>query len=175
MQRRKVILTHSAGSRNLMTPLATSVAFPLPSQLICFFNSAAFSLPSKKQTQFQPLTPTALVCSDTYLGRSLEALKMNRMFMFFGGLLLMCSLSGCCLMHGMGMGYGGGYPGAFGGGGGGCGSCGGGCGVAPGGYPSGALSNGVPSTAFAPGYPQAAFAPGYPQTAFAPIQALPTY
>lgn len=94
---------------------------------------------------------------------------MNRMFMFFGGLLLMCSFSGCCLMHGMGMGYGAGYPGAFGGGG--CGSCGGGCGVAPGGYPTGALNTGA--TAFAPGYPQTAFAPGYPQQmAFQP---LPTY
>lgn len=80
---------------------------------------------------------------------------MNRFVMFCAGLLLMCSMTGCCLMHGYGgygAGYGGGYPGA-----GGCGSCGGGCGVSPGGYPS----------AFAPGGMQQAFAPGMvPQTAF---------
>lgn len=97
---------------------------------------------------------------------------MNRLFTFFGGLLLMCSLSGCCLTHGMGMGYGAGYPGAFGGGGGGgCGSCGG-CGVAPGGFQAGAMGGGVPATAFAPQFQQQAFVPGYPQTAFQP---LPTY
>ena len=84
---------------------------------------------------------------------------MNRFVMFCTGLLLMCSMTGCCLMHGYGGGYGAGYPG-------GCGSCGGGCGVQGGGYPS----------AFAPG-PQTAFAPGagYPVTAMAPIDALPTY
>ena len=79
---------------------------------------------------------------------------MNRFVKFTAGLLLMCSMTGCCLMHGMcyGAGYGGGYPG---GGGGGCG----GCGVSPGGYPS----------AFAAGGPQQAFAPNMmmPQTAYA--------
>lgn len=87
---------------------------------------------------------------------------MNRFAMFFAGLLLMSSLSGCCLLHGYG-GYGAGYPG-FGGGCGSCGGCNTGCGVAPGGYPS----------AFAPGG-QTAFAPGlaYPQTAL--IDPLPTY
>jgi hypothetical protein len=82
--------------------------------------------------------------------------SMNRFVKFTAGLLLMCSMTGCCLMHGMGYGagYGGGYPG-----GGGCGSCGGGCGVSPGGYPS----------AFAAGGPQQAFAPNMmmPQTAYA--------
>jgi hypothetical protein len=101
---------------------------------------------------------------------------MNRFAMFFAGLLLMCSMSGCCLMHGYGGGYGAGYPGF--GGGGGCGSCGGcntGCGMAPGGY-QGAYAPGGP-TAFAPMGTQTAFAPGfgaqYPQTAL--IDPLPTY
>jgi hypothetical protein len=84
---------------------------------------------------------------------------MNRFVMFCTGLLLMCSMTGCCLMHGYGGGYGAGYPG-----GGGCGSCGSCGGVQGGGYPS----------AFTPG-PQTAFAPGYPATAYAPIDALPTY
>lgn len=91
---------------------------------------------------------------------------MNRFAMFFAGLMLMCTMSGCCLMHGYG--YGAGYPG-YGGGGncGSCGSCGGG---APGGFPSAMAPRGVGvgPTAFAPG-----FAPGYPQTAL--IDPLPTY
>jgi hypothetical protein len=65
---------------------------------------------------------------------------MNRFVKFTAGLLLMCSMTGCCLMHGMG--YGAGYGGG-----------------SPGGYPS----------AFAAGGPQQAFAPNMmmPQTAYA--------
>ncbi|MCH2202811.1 MAG: hypothetical protein MK102_12635 [Fuerstiella sp.] len=62
---------------------------------------------------------------------------MNRFLVFCIGLLLMCSMTGCCLLgHGCcGGGYGAGYPY-------GAGSCpGGACGAAGPGYP----------TAFAPG------------------------
>ena len=86
---------------------------------------------------------------------------MNRFAMFLAGLVLMCTMSGCCLMHGYG--YGAGYPGGYGGA---CGSCGS-CGTAPGGFPS-AMAPGTGPTAFAPG-----FASGYPQTAL--IDPLPTY
>ena len=94
---------------------------------------------------------------------------MNRFVMFSAGLLLMFSMSGCCLQHGYGGGcgggggyggYGAGYPSS-----GGCGSCGGGCGVSPGGYPS----------AFAPGMSQqTAFAPGvgYPAMAMDPLPTI---
>lgn len=89
---------------------------------------------------------------------------MNRVVMFCAGLLLMSSMTGCCLMGGCG-GCGTGYP-AYGGGGGGCGSCGTG-------YP-GAYAPGGP-TAFAPGG-QTAFNPGYPSMAYAPqLDPLPTY
>lgn len=91
---------------------------------------------------------------------------MNRLAMFFAGVVLMCTMSGCCLMHGLGGGYGAGYPGF----GGACGSCNtgcGSCGTAPGGFPS-AFAPGGPQTAFAPGA-----VPGYPQTAL--IDPLPTY
>jgi hypothetical protein len=89
---------------------------------------------------------------------------MNRLVTFCVGLVLMCSMTGCCLLHGCGGygGYGAGYP--YGGyGGGGCAT--GACGAAAPGYPS----------AFAP-TGQTAFAPGYPQTAFAaPIEGLSTF
>lgn len=76
---------------------------------------------------------------------------MNRFYMFCAGLLLMGSLSGCCLLHG------GGYGAGYGGYGGGCGPCqSGGCGVGAGGFPS----------AMAPGGFQSAAAPFGPQTAF---------
>ncbi|MCA9084026.1 MAG: hypothetical protein KDA81_08225 [Planctomycetaceae bacterium] len=86
---------------------------------------------------------------------------MNRLVMFCAGLLLMSSMTGCCLLHGYG--YGAGYPSYGGYGGGGCGSCGG-CGAAAPGYPS----------AMAPGG-QMAFAPGMYPTVAVPQEALPTY
>lgn len=89
---------------------------------------------------------------------------MNRVALFFASLLLICSMSGCCLLGGYG-GYGAGYPGFGGYGGGPCGSCGG-CNT---GY-NGAYAPGGP-TAFAPAG-ATAFAPGYPQVAMEP---LPTY
>ena len=81
---------------------------------------------------------------------------MKRFAILFSGLMLICSMTGCCL-HGGG-GYGAGYP--YGGGG-----CpGGACGASAGGYPS----------AMAPGgYQQSAFAPIAPQTAY--IQQVPTF
>ena len=97
---------------------------------------------------------------------------MSRFAMFCSGLFLACSMSGCCLMHGMG-----GYPGGYYGGGG----CGGGCNTgacgayAPGGYPSAGLYGaGAPATAFA-APPTTAYYP-YAQTAFAPqLDPLPTH
>lgn len=86
---------------------------------------------------------------------------MNRFVMFCAGLLLMCSMSGCCLLHGYGGGYGAGYP-SYGGG---CGSCGGGCGAAPGGF-QGAYAPGAPHTAF--GVPGA----GYPAMAMDPLPTI---
>lgn len=74
---------------------------------------------------------------------------MSRFASFCAGLLMVSSLSGCCLLgHGCGGGYapmGGGY------GGGGCSPCQtGACGaMAPGGYPSaGMYQPGVPQSAF---------------------------
>lgn len=87
---------------------------------------------------------------------------MSRLAMFCTGLFFISSLSGCCLMHGMGGGYpaGGGY---YGGQGGGCG-CNPSGAYAPGGYPSAAMYGAGPQTAFA--VPT--------QTAFAPLDPLPT-
>ncbi|MCA9062007.1 MAG: hypothetical protein KDA96_03080 [Planctomycetaceae bacterium] len=87
---------------------------------------------------------------------------MSRLVKLCAGLMLVTSLSGCCLFHGMGCG--GGYPGGYYGGGyyGGGGGCStGACGAyAPGGYPSAGLYNPqMPATAYAPGYPQMAIAP----------------
>ena len=91
---------------------------------------------------------------------------MKRFFQVLAGLMLMCSMSGCCLL-GHGAGYGAGYP--FGGGG--CGSCGGGCGVAPGGFPQAVAPRGF-QQAYTPGFaPTTAFAqPTYPIA----IQSIPT-
>jgi hypothetical protein len=71
---------------------------------------------------------------------------MSRIASVFAGLLMVSSLSGCCLL-GHGNPYGGGYYG--GGAGGGCGSCGNACGAMAPGYPSANLYNpAVPQTAF---------------------------
>ncbi len=77
---------------------------------------------------------------------------MNRFYTFCAGLLLIGSMSGCCLLHGGG--YGAGYPGFGGGACGGCGPCqSGGCGVGAGGYPSAMAPMGMgPQTAFGPAY-----------------------
>jgi len=74
---------------------------------------------------------------------------MSRFASFCAGLLMVSSLSGCCLL-GHGCGGGGGYA-PYGGGGGGCSPCqSGACGaMAPGSYPSAGL--------YSPGVPQAAF------------------
>ncbi|MEI6539843.1 MAG: hypothetical protein WCO86_10010 [Planctomycetota bacterium] len=92
---------------------------------------------------------------------------MSRLARLFASLLMVSSLSGCCLL-GHGCGGGGSYA-PCGGGGAGCGSCGS-CGAAAGGYPS----------AYAPGMQQTAFAQpqvgGYPVVAAAPQQdVLGTY
>lgn len=89
---------------------------------------------------------------------------MNRFVMFCSGLLLMCSMTGCCLFPGCGGGAcgpcGGGYGAAYPySGGGGC--PGGACGAAPG-YPS----------AFNSGFQQAAIAPG---TTTAYVEPNPTF
>ncbi len=88
---------------------------------------------------------------------------MKRIATFCAGLLLMGSMTGCCLL-GYGGGYGAGYPGGYGGGG----ACGGGCGRC-GAYPQAYGPTGA--TAFAPGG-QMAYAPGYPAVG---MDALPTY
>lgn len=78
---------------------------------------------------------------------------MNRIALFCTGLLLMCSLSGCCLLGGCGSSCGpcgpcgGGYGAAYPYSGGGC--PGGACGAAAPGYPT-ALNSGY-TTAYAPG------------------------
>ena len=93
---------------------------------------------------------------------------MSRFASFCAGLLMVSSLSGCCLL-GHGCGGGGGY--APYGGGGGCSPCqSGACGaMAPSSYPSAGLySPGVQSGAcgaMAPGYPSA-YSPGVPQSAY---------
>lgn len=90
---------------------------------------------------------------------------MSRFAMFCAGFFVMCSMSGCCLMHGMG----GGCCGAptssyYGGGSNGCG-CNPAGAYAPGGYPASAMYGAAPQTAFA--VPT--------QTAFAPLDPLPTH
>ena len=92
---------------------------------------------------------------------------MSRLARLFAGLLMVSSLSGCCLF---GHGYGSGAYAPYGGGG--CGSCGS-CGA-------GAAAGGYPSAMFAPGIQQAAFAQpqigGYPAVAALPPQdVLATY
>lgn len=88
---------------------------------------------------------------------------MNRFALFCSGLLLMCSLSGCCLLGGCG---------------GGCGPCGGGYGAAypysGGGCPGGACGAAAPGypTAFNSGYTTAAYAPG---TNTALVDPVPTF
>ena len=86
---------------------------------------------------------------------------MSRLARLFAGLLMVGSLSGCCL-HG-----GGGY--APYGGGGGCGSCGP-CGASAGGYPSAMYAPGMQQTAFV--QPQVG---GYPAVAAVPQDVLGTY
>ncbi len=89
---------------------------------------------------------------------------MSRLARLFAGLLMVSSLSGCCLL-----GHGGGYA-PYGGAGGGCGSCGP-CGASGGGYPSAMYAPGIQQTAFA--QPQLG---GYPVVAAAPPQdVLGTY
>lgn len=89
---------------------------------------------------------------------------MSRLARLFAGLLMVTSLSGCCLL-----GHGGGYA-PYGGAGGGCGSCGP-CGASAGGYPSAMYAPGIQQTAFA--QPQLG---GYPVVAAAPPQdVLGTY
>lgn len=87
---------------------------------------------------------------------------MSRLVRLFAGLLIISSLSGCCLLgHGC-MGGGGGYA-PYGGG---CGAC-------------GAAANRYPSAMYSPGMQQAAFiqpqAGGYPTVATAPVDVLGTY
>jgi hypothetical protein len=70
---------------------------------------------------------------------------MSRIARVFAGLLMVSSLSGCCLL-GHGSPYGGG---GYYGGGGGCAPCGNACGAAAPGYPSAGLYNpAIPQTAF---------------------------
>ena len=82
---------------------------------------------------------------------------MSRLARLFAGLLMVSSLSGCCLF-----GHGGGGYAPYGGGGGACGPCG------------AASAGGYPSAMYAPGMQQAAFAQpqigGYPVVAAAPPQ-----
>ncbi len=85
---------------------------------------------------------------------------MNRFAMFCTGLLLMCSLTGCCCLSG-----------------GGCGPCGGGYGAAypySGGCPGGACGASAPGypTAFNTGTTQAAYSPG---TTTALVEPLPMF
>ncbi len=87
---------------------------------------------------------------------------MSRLASLFAGLLMVSTLSGCCL-------HGGGYA-PYGGSGGACGSCG----------PCGAAAPGYPSAMYAPGAQQTAFVQpqlgGYPVMAAVPPQdVLGTY
>ena len=85
---------------------------------------------------------------------------MSRLARLFAGLLMVSSLSGCCLF-----GHGGGYA-PYGGGGGSCGPCG----ASAGGYPSAMYSPGMQQTAFL--QPQVG---GYPAVAALPQDVLGTY
>ena len=88
---------------------------------------------------------------------------MSRLASLFAGLLMVSSLSGCCL-HGSGGGY---AP--YGGGGGSCGPCGS---AAAGGYPSAMFAPGMQQTAMV--QPQVGGV--YPMMAAAPPQdVLGTY
>ncbi len=87
---------------------------------------------------------------------------MSRLARLFACLLMVSSLSGCCLL-----GHGGGYAPYGGAGGGACGPCG----ASAGGYPSAMYAPGMQQTAFA--QPQVG---GYPVVAAAPPQdVLGTY
>jgi len=90
---------------------------------------------------------------------------MSRLARLFAGLLMVSSLSGCCLL-GHGCGGGGGYAPYSNGGGGACGPCG----ASAGGYPSAMYAPGIQQTAFA--QPQVG---GYPVMAAAPVDVLGTY
>jgi hypothetical protein len=116
---------------------------------------------------------------------------MSRFVSVFAGLLLVSSLSGCCLLgHGGGYApYGGGGGGYYGGGSGGGsgGSCG--CGAQANGYPSAMYAPTMQQTALAAPSPcapgQAAYAPqqqqqqqmgmGYPGMQTAQLDAFSTY
>ncbi|MCA9012672.1 MAG: hypothetical protein KDB01_23130 [Planctomycetaceae bacterium] len=91
---------------------------------------------------------------------------MSRLACLFAGLLMVSSLSGCCLL-----GHGGGYA-PYGGGGYYGGGSGGSCGC-------GAQANGYPSAMLAPGMQQTAFAQpqigGYPAMAAVPQDVLGTF
>lgn len=92
---------------------------------------------------------------------------MSRLACLFAGLLMLSSLSGCCLLgHGGGYAPYGGGGGYYGGGSGG--SCG--CGAQANGYPSAMLAPGMQQTAFA--QPQIG---GYPAMAAVPQDVLGTF
>ncbi len=93
---------------------------------------------------------------------------MSRFVRMFAGLLMVSSLSGCCLL-----GHHGGYAPYGGGGGYGGGGYGGGCGCGP-------QANGYPSAMYAPGIQQTAFTQPqvggyYPAMAAVPQDVLATY
>lgn len=103
---------------------------------------------------------------------------MSRLASLFAGLLMVSSLSGCCLL-----GHGGGYAPYGGGGGYNGGACG--CGAQANGYPSAMFAPGIQQQAMAQPSPcvpgQAAYAPqqqfgmGYQGMQTALLDASPTY